>query len=219
MMDFNLARHNMVESQIRTNKVTDDRIIAAFEAVPRERFVPKALMGVAYVDEDLDLGKGRALMEPMVFARLLQAAMPDKSDEVLDVACGYGYSTAVLSRLAATVVGIESEPSMVAAANEQLGLLDVDNAAVVEAEPADGYAKQAPFDLIVIAGGVEQVPQRLLDQLADGGRLVTVLFEPTSRQGHAVIFEKFGSVVSKRVILDAAVPMLPEFVKERGFSF
>jgi len=109
MTDFATARHNMVESQIRTNKVTDAAIIDAFEIVPRELFVPKNLMGVAYVDEDLSIGNGRVLMEPMVFARLLQVALPDASDEVLDVACGCGYSTAILSRLTGTVYGIEQE--------------------------------------------------------------------------------------------------------------
>ncbi|WP_420405058.1 protein-L-isoaspartate O-methyltransferase family protein [Nisaea sp.] len=219
MSDFATARHNMVESQIRTNKVTDPAIIEAFEFVPRELFVPKAMMGVAYVDEDLALGSGRILMEAMVFARLLQTALPDASDKVLDVACGCGYSTAVLSRVAGTVYGIEQNAEMVAAANERLGSLDVDNAAIVAGDPLQGYTKKAPYSLIVIGGGVERIPEPLIEQLGDGGRLVTILYEDGARQGTAVLVEKFGATVSKRVIFDASVPLLPEFRNEPKFVF
>jgi len=219
MTDFATARHNMIESQIRTNKVTDTAIIDAFEAVPREQFVPKQLMGVAYVDEDLNLGKGRVLMEPMVFARLLQIALPDAADEVLDVACGCGYSTAILSRLAGTVYGIEQDELLVSCANERLGSLDVDNAAIVAGDPLGGYIKKAPYSLIVIGGGVERIPESIIDQLADGGRLVTILYENGARQGNAVLIEKFGSTVSKRVVFDASVPLLPEFRNEPKFVF
>ena len=219
MTDFATARHNMVESQIRTNKVTDPAIIDAFESVPRELFVPNNLMGVAYVDEDLNLGNGRILMESMVFARLLQVALPDASDEVLDVACGCGYSTAILSRLAGTVYGIEQDEQFVGGANERLGALDVDNAAIVAGDPLVGYIKKAPYSLIVIGGGVERIPESLIDQLADGGRLVTVLYENGARQGNAVLVEKFGTTVSKRIVFDASVPLLPEFRNEAKFVF
>lgn len=219
MSNFAIARHNMVESQIRTNKVTDPAIIEAFEAVPRELFVPKQMMGVAYVDEDLPLEGGRVLMEPMVFARLLQTALPDESDQVLDVACGCGYSTAILSHVAGTVYGIEADDAMVGGANERLGSLDVDNAAVIACDPLGGYTKKAPFSLIVIAGGVERIPEALIDQLSDGGRLVTILYEDGARQGTAVLVEKFGSTISKRVVFDASVPVLPEFLNEAKFVF
>ncbi|MEQ8334139.1 protein-L-isoaspartate O-methyltransferase [Nisaea sp.] len=219
MTDFATARHNMVESQIRTNKVTDAAIIDAFEMVPRELFVPKNLMGVAYVDEDLNIGNGRVLMEPMVFARLLQIALPDAGDEVLDLACGCGYSTAILSRLTGTVYGIEQDEQLVSGANERLGSLDVDNAAVIAGDPLSGYPKKAPYSLIVIGGGVERIPDTITDQLADGGRLITILYENGARQGTAVLVEKFGATVSKRVVFDASVPLLPEFRKEPKFVF
>lgn len=219
MTDFATARHNMVESQIRTNKVTDAAIIDAFEIVPRELFVPKNLMGVAYVDEDLSIGNGRVLMEPMVFARLLQIALPDTSDEVLDVACGCGYSTAILSRLTSTVYGIEQDEGLVSGANDRLGSLDVDNAAVISGDPLNGYPKKAPYSLIVIGGGVERIPDSITDQLADGGRLITILYENGARQGTAVLVEKFGATVSKRVVFDASVPLLPEFRNEPKFVF
>ena len=219
MTDFATTRHNMVESQIRTNKVTDTAIIDAFEAVPRELFVPNHLRGVAYVDEDLDLDNGRVLMEPMVFARLLQMALPDSADEVLDIACGCGYSTAILSRLAGTVYGIEQDEFLVSSANDRLGSLDVDNAAVVAGNPLNGYGKKAPYSLIVIGGGVERIPVPITEQLADGGRLVTILYGNGARQGNAVLVEKFGNTVSKRVVFDASVPLLPEFRNEPKFVF
>ena len=219
MTDFATTRHNMVESQIRTNKVTDTAIIDAFEAVPRELFVPNHLRGVAYVDEDLDLDNGRVLMEPMVFARLLQMALPDSADEVLDIACGCGYSTAILSRLAGTVYGIEQDEFLVSSANDRLGSLDVDNAAVVAGNPLNGYGKKAPYSLIVIGGGVERIPVPITEQLADGGRLVTILCGNGARQGNAVLVEKFGNTVSKRVVFDASVPLLPEFRNEPKFVF
>jgi protein-L-isoaspartate(D-aspartate) O-methyltransferase len=219
MTDFATTRRNMVESQIRTNKVTDTAIIDAFETVPRELFVPNHLRGVAYVDEDLDLDNGRVLMEPMVFARLLQMALPDSADEVLDIACGCGYSTAILSRLAGTVYGIEQDEFLVSSANDRLGSLDVDNAAVVAGNPLNGYGKKAPYSLIVIGGGVERIPVPITEQLADGGRLVTILYGNGARQGNAVLVEKFDNTVSKRVVFDASVPLLPEFRNEPKFVF
>ena len=218
MTDFATARHNMVESQIRTNKVTDPAIIDAFEAVPRELFVPSHLMGVAYVDEDLDLDNGRVLMEPMVFARLLQIALPDSADEVLDIACGCGYSTAILSRLAGTVYGIEQDEHFVSSANDRLGSLDVDNAAVVAGNPLNGYGKKAPYSLIVIGGGVERIPSRSPNNslMADDW---SQSYMRTGRHGNAVLVEKFGNTISKRIVFDASVPLLPNSGTSRSLFF
>ncbi len=141
MVDFVTARRNMVESQVRPNKVTDPRLIEAMTETPRELFLPEALRGIAYVDEDIDLGDGRVLMAPMVLARLLQSADVRPTDIALDVGCATGYSTAVLARLCDTVVGIEPDPEMAAAAGNVLADAGVDNAAVIEAPLAGGYAK------------------------------------------------------------------------------
>ncbi len=219
MANFDVARLNMVESQIRTNKVTDPGIILAFESLPRERFVPADKRGIAYIDEDLPIGRGRYLMEPMVLARLLQAARPGPEDIMLDVGCGSGYSTAVMARLGATVVGLESEESLAAQANELLSELGIDNALVVKGELTAGYAKQAPYDVILIDGSVDYVPEALFEQLADGGRLVTVLRSPDGGLGQATLYRHDDGVVAHRALFDAATPLLPGFEKKRGFVF
>jgi len=159
MTDFTTARLNMVESQLRTNKVTDLPLIDAFETVPRELFVPEPLRGIAYIDEDVALGGGRFVMEPRVLARLLQAAQPGPEDVALDLGCGSGYATAILSRLVATVVALEDDAALAAAANRTLGELEIDNAVVVEGRLTEGYPKQAPYNVILL-GGSPRSPRR-----------------------------------------------------------
>jgi len=219
MSDYKAARHNMIENQIRANKVTDPRILDAFDAVPRERFVPKPLESIAYADEDLHVGGGRHLIEPMILARLLQDALPDESDVALDIGCCTGYSTAILSRLVSTVVAVEEDQAMVDAANQTLADLEFDNAAVVQGALSEGFAKQQPFSLILIAGGVGTVPDSLIAQLGDNGRLVTVLYDGDGAVGRAVSIEKTRSGVSRRIVFDASTPMLPGLTKEAGFVF
>lgn len=219
MVDFALARLNMVESQIRTNKVTDDAVISAFEAVPREVFVPRTKRGIAYVDEALDLGGGRHMLEPMVLARLLQAALPSKGDLALDVGCGTGYATAILSRMVATVVGIDDQPDLIERGNDCLSELVIENAALVEAPLADGYAKGGKYNVILIDGGVEQIPQALFDQLADGGRLVTVEGCSDNKPGVAVLYEKNSGRIARRVLFDCGTPLLDGFRKTAEFVF
>lgn len=219
MSDYTAARHNMIENQIRANKVTDPRILDAFEEVPRERFVPRNLEGIAYADEDLHVGGGRHLIEPMILARLLQDALPEEGDVALDIGCCTGYSTAILSRLVSTVVAVEEDQALVDGANQTLAELEFDNAAVVQGPLAAGFAKQQPFSLILIAGGVGAVPDGLIDQLSENGRLVTVMYEGDGAVGRAVSIEKTRSGVSRRVVFDASTPMLPGLGKEAGFVF
>ena len=218
MADFAAARLNMVESQIRPNKVTDPRVIAAFEGLPREDFLPEALRAIAYSDRSLKVGAGRYILDPMVLARLVQAADPLASDIVLDIACGSGYSTAVLARLAATVVAVESEPRLVELANATLTELEVDSAVVVEGSLAAGRADQGPYDAILINGMVDRVPEVLTEQLADGGRLVTVQRDAEGI-GRAMLYRRQGNHVTHISLFDATVPLLQEFVVERGFVF
>ena len=218
MVDFAAARLNMVESQLRTNKVTHAALLDAFESTPREVFVPESRRGIAYVDEDIEIGPGRYLMEPMVLARLLQAANPGPADVVLDIGCGTGYATALVARLAATVVALEDDPDLAAIATRTLAELGVDNAVVVTGNLSEGYPAQAPYNVILIDGGVAEVPEAISRQLADGGRLITVV-KDSGNIGRATLVERFGDVISGRVLFDAAVPVLPVFQKAPGFVF
>ena len=157
MPTFEIARRNMVDCQLRTNKLVDEALIAAFSEIPREQFVPESMQAVAYMDEDVSIGNGRYLMEPMVLARVFQELAISPEDIVLDVGCGTGYSTAILSRLAATVVALESDHGLVERANDLLTSLSADNAVVVEGDLAAGHARQGPYDVIWVGGAVADV--------------------------------------------------------------
>lgn len=218
MSDYAAARTNMVESQIRPNKVTDGALLDAMLEVPRDLFVPKSLRGIAYVDEDLQVARGRYLIEPMVLARMIDLARIGPDDVVLDVGCATGYSTAVLARLANTVVALESDPALAQQATELLAQLGVDNAVVIETSLADGYPDQAPYQAIIVEGAVAEVPPALTGQLADGGRLMTVL-APTGRMGKATLFRRVGPTIAHREVFDAAVPIVPGFEPRPVFEF
>lgn len=217
MQSFATARHNMVESQIRTNKVTDPAVIGAFSELPRERFVPEGLRGVAYIDEDLELTRDRFMMEPMVLARLVQIALPKPNEIALDVGCGSGYASAVLARLCSAVVALDSDRGLIARANALLDELQINNVVVVEGTLTEGYARQAPYNVILLNGTVERIPQALFDQLAEGGRLVTVHVD--GGVGRGTLYLKSAGVVSRRAIFDAATPVLPGFRAEPHFVF
>lgn len=217
-MNYAVARHNMVENQIRTNRITNNIVVEAFDSVPREVFVPKQLRGVAYLDEDIDLGGGRYLMEPLVFAGLLQAAEIKPGDVVLDVGCATGYSAAVLSRMASTVVALESDNELVVRAGALLAGLAIDNVAVVSGSLVEGDPEHGPYQVIVIEGTVPMVPDKLLRQLADGGRLVAVV-GAESGMGKATVVSRIGNVFSPRVVFDASVHSLPEFHRRPSFVF
>ncbi len=218
MTDYAAARLHMVESQLRTNKVTDQAVVDAFLAVPRETFVPEGLKGVAYVDEDVRLAPSRYMMEPMVLARLLQAAAIGKGHRALDVGCGMGYGAALLSRLAQSVVAVEEDAALARAASDKLNDMGCAGVTVVQANLAEGSPAQGPYDVILIEGAVEAVPEQLASQLVEGGRLVTVLREPGG-QGRAVLMTRLGGVMSRRVIFDAATPALKSFAAEPSFVF
>ncbi|MEK9677122.1 MAG: protein-L-isoaspartate O-methyltransferase [Rhodospirillaceae bacterium] len=215
-MDYELARRNMVESQVRTNRVTHAGLVEAMETVPREKFVPEHLAGIAYVDEAIPLGEGRFVMEPMVLALLLQTAEIDKDDVVLMVGCGSGYGAAIVARLAATVVVVDDNAALAQQATDNLVAMEADNVAIMESPMAEGNAKQGPYDVIVFNGAVGEIPDAIISQLADGGRLVAIVAKGDGL-GKGTLVQKFGSSVVSREAFDAGTPVLPGFEKKAEF--
>ena len=220
MFDFAAARRMMVDGQVRTSDVTDQRIIAAMLDLPREWFVPERNASLAYVDLDVAVTAGtpaRRLLKPMVLAKLIQAAEIGPQDRVLDVGCATGYSTALLARLARSVVAVEEDATLARHARENLTAVGAGNAEVVAGALPDGWPAGAPYDVILINGAAEVVPERLLRQLADGGRLVGVIGRaPASK---AVLYLAAGGQASALPVFDAAGPALPGFAEPPAFVF
>lgn len=217
------ARENMIEGQIRPNKVTHEGVLDAMRRIPREAFVPQSAQALAYADADVPLGNGRAMLSPMVLARLLQEADIQPSDVVLDIGCGAGYAAALMSTMAETVIATEPDETLARSAEEAMRALDCLNVAVMSCDLAGGCEKHAPYDVILINGGVEQIPAAILAQLADGGRLVTVRMNPGDKlgtgQGQAVVVQRYGEVVGERPLFDAAAVRLDGFRKPESFVF
>jgi protein-L-isoaspartate(D-aspartate) O-methyltransferase len=221
MSDFATARQKMVDGQVRPSDVTDLRIIDAMLAVPREAFVPESQRAMAYLDLDLDVseagGAKRFLIKPVVIARMLQAAEIGETDNVLVVGCASGYTAAVVAKLAGTVTATESDRSLAAKANDVLAKLGFGNAAVRTAAAGEGDEANAPYDVIVLAGATEIVPDRLYRQLKDGGRLVGVF--AMSRPQRAMIVTHSHADFGDRALFDAAVPVLPGLERPPAFVF
>lgn len=220
--DFSELRVKMVDGQVRTTDVTNAPLLDAMLSVPREAFVGAGQRDLAYIDEDIRISDGdgsgaRYLMEASPLAKLLQLAEIDASDSALDVGCGTGYSTALLSRLARSVVGLESDPALAETARATLSAQGCDNATVVTGPLPQGHAAKGPYNVILIGGSVEDVPAALLDQLAEGGRLVAV--EGQGNAGVARLFFKTGGVVTGRRAFNAAIKPLPGFERVRAFEF
>ena len=226
MNDYSTARHNMVESQIRPNQVTDARLLRALMDIPREMFVPASLRTLAYMEQDIPLAPARhgiperRLLPPMPLARLIQLAEVDPGNLVLDVGCATGYSTAILSRLAESVVGLECDQGLAEQASQTLMELEADNAAIVTGVLPDGYASEGPFDVILLNGSVADVPdvpEGLLGQLKDGGRLVAIV--AAHGFGQAIVYRNKAGRVSRRPAFDVGGPPLPGFERKKEFVF
>jgi protein-L-isoaspartate(D-aspartate) O-methyltransferase len=223
MTDFAAARRMMVDGQVRTSDVTDPRIIAAMLELPRERFVPQTKAELAYLDFDVPVteaarGKpARRLLQPMVLAKLVQAAAIQESDHVLDVGCASGYSSALLARLAHSVIALEEEEALVRAARENLKAVGADNVTVAAGPLTQGWQAAAPYDVIFLNGATEIAPNALTHQLKAGGRLVTVLGRAPT--GQAMLYRSVGGDVSGWPIFDAAAPLLPGFAAPPAFVF
>ncbi|MFT4002568.1 MAG: protein-L-isoaspartate O-methyltransferase [Rhizobium sp.] len=222
-MDFEAARVKMVENQIRTTDVTSHSVLNAFLTVPRENFVPEKSKLLAYIDSDIEIapaagGKSpRFLMEASPLAKLLQLGVITNQDKVLDVGCGTGYVSALLSRLADKVVALESDEELAAQARANLAALGYDNVAVVTGELEKGHPANAPYDVIFIDGSIEQLPQGLLDQLGEDGRLITVI--GYGHAARATVFMRERGAFSENVFFNASIKPLPGFAKAKEFVF
>ena len=221
MLDFAQARRTMVDSQLRTFDITDRAVLAAMAAVPRERFVPAGREDLAYSDQNLPVsgsnldGVARFMLAPMALGRLIQALEIEPGDRVLDVGAGLGYSSAVLARLGAEPIALESSAALAEAAGARLaaeGAVKVRQGSLDRGCPEDG-----PFDAILINGAVAQRPETLLQQLREGGRLACLT--GGDRAGKAVLYLRSGDAFGLRTLFDAAAPELPEFRPVPGFVF
>jgi protein-L-isoaspartate(D-aspartate) O-methyltransferase len=220
MLDFALARRWMVDGQLRTFDVNDIPLLAAFDEMPRERFVPPGRESLAYSDLDIPVGDAdgeeRHMLKPMVLARLIQALEIARGARVLDVACGRGYASAVMSRLGAAVIALESGRALADEARAALAAVGVPVEVVVG--PLDhGYAAAAPYDAILVNGALDMRPERLLDQLKDGGRLACI--RGRGRAAKAKRYVRSGDAFGSLALFDAAAPTLAAFKREPGFVF
>jgi protein-L-isoaspartate(D-aspartate) O-methyltransferase len=219
MTDFALARRNMIDGQLRPNRVTNAELLAAIGDLPRERFLPDALRSVAYADDDVPLGNGRYLMEPMVLARLVQALQPHHRDRALVVGAGRGYGAALLARLVKLVAAVESEPALAGPAGQIAKELGLVNIHWITGKLEQGGPGEGPYDIVLIEGAVQQLPQAILDQMAEGGRLAAVVAGATGAMGVAQLFVKEGGVTSGRPLFEAGTPLLPGFAPPPRFTF
>ena len=216
MTDYKTRRVVMVDTQVRPSDVTKFPIIDAMLTVPREAYVPNAKREAAYAGENLDLGGGRVVLEARTLAKMLDALDIHPEELVLDLGCAYGYSTAVIARLAQAVVAVEEDEVMARDAEQTLSENAVDNAAVMQGVMAQGNAKNGPYDVITIQGAVEVVPSTILDQLKEGGRIGCIFMEGalgTCRVG----YKKDGQI-SWRFAFNAGAPVLPGFERHMEFS-
>jgi protein-L-isoaspartate(D-aspartate) O-methyltransferase len=221
--DLGAARDIMVDGQLRPNRVTDPRVIDTMRRLPRERFVPAALAPLAYIDDELKLTANRVLMRPLALARLIQLAAPRQGETALVVGAGSGYGAAVLAACGVRVTALEQDAALLAMAHR---------AAPTQASPApggtpvnfvagklaDGWPEQAPYDLVFIEGAVQAIPDRIGRQVAQNGRLVTVL-APKGGHGVAVVAEPSAGGLSVRPAFDVATPYLPELLPAPAFTF
>jgi protein-L-isoaspartate(D-aspartate) O-methyltransferase len=215
--NYQTRRNLMVDTQVRPSDVTKFPIIEALLAIPREEYVPDDKRDAAYIGENIAIGGGRVLLEPRALAKMLDALDVQPSDVVLDLGCGLGYSTAVLAQLADFVVAVEDDGARAAEAQEILSSQGVDNAAVFEAPLADGAAKNGPYDVIILQGAVETVPDALLDQIKEGGRIAAIFAE--GALGVVRVGRKIDGTVNWRMSFNAGAPVLPGFAKVEAFTF
>ena len=216
MTDYKARRTMMVDTQVRPSDVTKFPIIDAMLGVPREAYVPDRMREAAYMGENLAIDSDRVMLEPRTLAKMLEALDIQPAHVALDIACGLGYSTAVLARLCDFVVAVEDDESRAEEAQSILSEQGIDNAAVMTGPLTEGAAKSAPYDIIMIQGGAEEVPDALLDQLREGGRIACVFLD--GNLGVVRVGHKIDGVVNWRFAFNAGAPLLTGFEKARAFA-
>ena len=216
MIDYTAARNAMVDCQVRPADVTRYSVIEAMLAVPREMFVPRAHREVAYAEMQVPMGPGRVLLDARTFAKMLDAVELRAGELVLDVGAGYGYSAAVAAKIAGTVVALEQDGDLAQHLGDTMARLEVDNVLVERGPLVAGVPGSGPYDVILVECGVETVPQALLDQLAEGGRLAAIRMDGVL--GRCRIWRRSGDTVSSRAAFDATAPVLPGFDAARPFT-
>ena len=217
MIDYAHARTVMVDNQLRTAGITDRRLLAAMGEVPRENFVPEVRRPLAYVDRPIALNASRKLGAPAPFAKLVQLAAIGGEDHVLDLGCGTGYSAAVLSRLAATVVAVEPDAGLAATARTSLGAVGAPNVTVVEGAIETAGKAKGPYDVIIVEGTLAAIPEALFAQLRPEGRLVALIADP-GRPAVAHLFARSGKGIAASRAFDAHLPPLSS-AREDNFVF
>jgi protein-L-isoaspartate(D-aspartate) O-methyltransferase len=219
MSDFSSARKHMVDSQIHTAGVIDPAILEAFEAVPREKFVPKNLKAIAYIDEDLAISGQQGLLAPVTHARMIQALKPAATDVVLDIGGTTGYSAALFSRFVQTVIALEEQEPLLKQANAVWQELGACNVVGIQGQLTRGCPKYAPFNIIFMNGCATEVPNALADQLADGGRMALIVKKPGQVMGQVTLVRKTGNNISAHVLFEAGGLYLPGFEPIPSFTF
>jgi protein-L-isoaspartate(D-aspartate) O-methyltransferase len=223
MNNTQLARHHMIDGQLEPNRVLRPEVIAAMGVTPRERFVPASYRQCAYIDEDIPLGHGRFMMQPMTLAQLIQALDVKPGDKALVVAGNTGYSAVILAQLGAKVTVVEEQRELADFSRQALAEMGFDTIKVQTSALYNGCSAAAPFDVILIDGAVEAVPAKLLEQLAEGGRLATVESNANpmslvAGMGRSVLWRKEKGLLNKRIMDDASVPVIASFVTEKRFT-
>lgn len=219
---FATARTNMVESQIKPNKITNPKLIAAMDSLPREAFVPEAQKAFAYSDEMVAIGAGRKMLAPMVLARMVQELNPQPHERILDVGAGTGYGAALLNELAGETVALETDSTLMRQLQQNKQAQELQQVSAVNGALCDGFAPASPFQAILIEGGIQWMPQKLVNQLAEGGRLICIFYpdgDVFGQMGEMQYFTKKDGVLEKRIVMDAAAPILPGFNARATFRF